>query len=148
MQQQKASAWELMGGEEITEGREDERGQTRSCTKNNLMLSALAVAMEHPRNGQGRLQFASLKFTSDWAASLIAARTRAVRNSLCGQNQLQHSRSTPPGCLGPILPPGSWPPMNYSCAPGCFLLSLNVFFLLPCQVPLLGYCLLRWTFCF
>lgn len=136
-----------MGGEEIIEGREDERGQTRSCTKNNLMLSALAVAMEHPRNGQGRLQFASLKFTSDWAASLIAARTRAVRNSLCGQNQLQHSRSTP-GMSGSHassrflatceLQLCTW---VLSLASQCFLPPL-------CQVPLLGYCLLRWTFCF
>lgn len=83
MGNQKASKCNLMGGGGgVTEGGVGERSQNTSCTKNNLMMSALAVAMQHPRKGQVLLPFASLKFILDYAVSLIAARTRTVLPSL------------------------------------------------------------------
>jgi hypothetical protein len=43
---------------------------------------------EHPRNGQGLLHFASLKFSSDHGVYLGAARTRAMFTSFCGKRKV------------------------------------------------------------
>lgn len=69
-----------MGGGGLTEGGEDERGQNHQ-----QRITCSSCGHRAPKEGMGRVSFifASLKFSSVYAASLVAARARAVLPSLC-----------------------------------------------------------------
>lgn len=84
--------------------------------------------MGHPRNGQGLLYFVSLGSSSDYAVSLVAARTRTMFTSFRVKKKLQCPRNLVQDVW--VSPPFSMllATSELSCAPGCFLQPLNNLF--------------------